>query len=648
MQRVGTDVEATGLYPYGTYEDWGFYPARPFAWTFVDEKTREATYVSAEVDPFTREVLPLSKGDVRVIRDVYEDPKIVKIFHNAPYDIRINKYAGYPIKGRVEDSMWAAHVTSGGSEMSYELKRLCDRYTGLDTGDESALKTRVNEGRRYGKAMEWCLATKPFFGKEPWKADMWLPYEDLPDLVQTYCCLDGLRTLMLLWACEDMLDQHPGMRETYEREMRLRPVTMRIEERGVRVHRNDIRRLTKYYRRYIAKQKHNAAEDGYPDINFRSSKQKVKAFFIDKGYQPKAFNPPPKKLKDREFCREHGWPGNPKCSADVLNELYAEHDDALAKAIMEAGVGSHTISNFLAPAEMYSYVPEGESEHILHTSLKQVGPVTGRMAASDPNMMNVASETTGRNFADIGPRAREIFGPREGYLWLLPDYSQIEVWIFGFHSEDEEMIEALLSGEDYHGRISRQVWGHEPDFLERKSYYRKRAKLIMFCKLYGGGVKKVALLLREPVEVAAKFVRDFDKRLPGIERYMKRMINRCRRSPFMQNPFGRAYYVEQRFAYRITNYLTQGTAADVFKEALIEVDDLFQNGPWPDCHIVLPYHDEIICEIPEDVYCQELCDDIVERMQIPSERAGIPVPLPVGMKVSRVRWSTTRKVRLAA
>lgn len=285
---------------------------------------------------------------------------------------------------------------------------------------------------------------------------------------------------------------------------------------------------------------------------------------------------------------------------------------------------------------------------VLHPNFKQTGAITGRLSCSDPNLQQVASETTGRRKADIQSRPREAFGPRPGCIWYLPDYSQIEVWLFAYLSGEKKMQEQLMSGRDFHGGIAKQVFGNRDDFNELADYYRKCAKLIMFCKLYGGGVKKVAKLLKSDMDTAAEFVAGYEAELPGVKMFMSRLIAEATEKGEIFSPFGRRYTFDANFAYRAVNYLIQGTAADVMKNGLINVWWSLKEKGWRErgVRLLLTVHDEIIIEVPRKMHSIELMTDIIRAMQEDSKRLGLPVRLPVEMKVALTRWSRPTKIKL--
>jgi DNA polymerase I-like protein with 3'-5' exonuclease and polymerase domains len=242
-------------------------------------------------------------------------------------------------------------------------------------------------------------------------------------------------------------------------------------------------------------------------------------------------------------------------------------------------------------------------------------------------------------------KPRETLGPRPGCLWYLPDYSQIEVWLFAFLSENKVMMEALLTGKDFHGTVAETVWGKEKDYQKRHTYYRKCAKLIMFCTLYGGGIGKLAQLIMCSYEEAAAFRARHAEELPGLKEYLHRVSNRAQRAGYIVNAMGRHCAVPSDKPYRAVNYEIQGAAADIQKEALINIYDLIVED-WPGCNILMSMHDESLIEVPYEYHSKELMREIVECMQRAADPVGLPVKLPVGMKICTDRWYKTKEIPL--
>lgn len=632
---VSYDTETTGLISAGNFKRWGFYPARPFVYSFYDDEGNSA-YVRWEVDPFTRRVIPL-KRDVKAIGQILEDPKIVKVGHNISYDNRMSRTIDLSVKGSLHDTMYMAHVVTGGGLLSYGLKELGVLIAGYSDDDEKDLIEDVKKKRREAKKKGWCIATEEFHGNKPYKADYWLANRGL---CKKYALCDAERTMIFYLAWYEKIMNDSNLKEVYQREMRLLPVVSRMENIGTRVFPDDLDRLRKWYENYRNKWTRVANKNGGKNLNPKSPKQMIKKFIIEKKYKPMYWGD---EVKKSSFFPEIDPKRNPKINGDFLKHLVEKHDDKLAKAVLERNGASHMITGFLNVYDRFR-TEEEKNVWILHPNYRQCGPITGRFSCGDPNLMQVASPTTGRRRTDVTLRPREAFGPREGYLWYLPDYSQIEVWVFSFLAEEKAMMKALMAGRDFHGAVAETVWGNHPEFKKDPAYYRKRAKLLMFCKLYGGGVGKVAYLTDSTRSQAAEFVADFDRELPGISKFSEEMIEKIESGHKLINPMGRTYAIKKKLAYRAVNYLVQGTAADILKEAMIRIDHLFQTR-WKGCRMLLTLHDELALEIPKEYHSKQLMREIIVEMQGDSAKVGIPVPLPVGIKIAKRRWSEIVEIK---
>jgi len=262
--------------------------------------------------------------------------------------------------------------------------------------------------------------------------------------------------------------------------------------------------------------------------------------------------------------------------------------------------------------------------------------------------MQVA-DTKGRRSSEIQHKPREAFGPRDGHLWYLPDYSQIEVRLFAYLSADPVMIDLLHSGEDFHAQAATRAWGHEPDFKLEFDHYRKRAKILMFCLLYGGGYSKIMDALRATYEEAVGFKDTWDQQIPGMQKYINRIKNRAKRDGYIVNLYGRHHlFDDPRFSYKGVNYMIQGTAADIIKSAMNRIDQLILDE-WPKMRMLMTLHDEIILEVPYAYHSQELMRNIVDCMQWDSiHMLKLPRKLPIDFEIAPHRWAFTRKIKLAA
>lgn len=703
---VGFDTEGTGLIPYGPPTYWGYYPARPFAFSFCDDDGNEA-WIRLPVDPATRRVKfeEAKPGEIEALRFFLASEKYIKVGHNISYDLRMVQESGFEVRGEVHDTMVLSHVVTAGDLLSYALKPVCKRILNYPDDDEKILEDAVREARREARARNWLIAGGKkevekgervvFAGNKPVKADYWLvPFPDAVtdtphDLVREYGMGDAVRAMALFLYMWKELESDARLRNTYEREMATFYALRRMERRGTRVYPSHTQHLTEWYRADMARQVIvGDAEGGFlPNkkgemvrMNYNSHVQLKKKFGTERGFTAIMVDRKRKNKITGEEYKEEGesWGKDALAILGSVDEETGEPKDKLAKAILEWRAGRQTISSFLniygkfwypsgvvnpAHQARYDKIIGGSNElkrlrprdlawlyihavWILHPNYNQTGAVTGRMTCSDPNLQQVASATTGLRKSDIPQRPRECFGPRPGCVWYLPDYSQIEVWLFAFMSGEQAMQRLLLSGHDFHQGVADRSFTSRPDYTVRKKYYRKLAKLIMFGKLYGGGVGskekpgRMTKLLQMPFEEAKLFIDSFEDQFAAVKEFMDDMIQLAKENGEAWNLFDRKYVLEREWAYKVVNYLIQGTAADVLKMAIIRLD-WFLRTRWPHPHLCIlnSIHDEKMIEVPYELHSVRLMREMAWVMQMDSAHCGIPVPLPVGMKVTQRMYS---------
>jgi DNA polymerase-1 len=635
---VAIDTETTGIYPWGPDRSVHYIfghgtkrhvtrrisPARPFVVTSCDSDGN-TDFVRWPVDPITRRVVPGHRADQ--IQAVLGDATVTKIGHNLRFDLVMLEQAGFTIAGPCYDTMILAHLATAGSAFTYALKPFCKKYLDYPDDDEKALEQAIVHRRMVARHMEWSYATEEFAGKRPAKADYWL---DVDGLVDTYAVGDVVRTVLLWKAYYDDVMKDKGLRWLFDREHKLFWVLKRMEARGVRVFPKDIARLHVYYDGYIAEQRAIAVANGGAGLNMRSVPQMCAKFYEERGHDPVFTQKGSYSLDGEQLAR--------------LAEV-----DPLAKATLELKAAEQVKSVFL---DSYTrlMIRESPGVYVLHPSFKQTGAATGRLSCAEPNLQQVASESTGRRKAAVTARPREAFGPRPGYMWYLPDYSQIEVWLFAFLSGEEGMKALLMSGYDFHTEVGRKVFGDYADYAEKATFYRKVAKLIMFSILYGGGPSVLMDLLKTPTVAAAKKFRDeYLATFPGIQAYMDAIIEVANSEGELRNLFGRRYQFDPGFGYRGVNYMIQGTASEILKNAMIHVDRYLHKTWHDEAYIINTIHDELKIEVPvalHNAHGPRLIKGIIRNMQRDSARVGLPVQLPVEIKFVRRRWNKTEEYPL--
>jgi DNA polymerase-1 len=277
----------------------------------------------------------------------------------------------------------------------------------------------------------------------------------------------------------------------------------------------------------------------------------------------------------------------------------------------------------------------------------------------------VATDESPKKKVDIPYRSRECFIPRDGFIFFIPDYSQIEVWLLFLRAKAQDAINALAGGGDAHQAVATLIWGNTYDLTialraekkekalltqEEKHHLkvhkkiRKRAKNLQFCKIYGGGSAKVAIMIGDgcTVEQAEQFIKEYDARLPFVKQFMSETIRQAKRQGWIRNAYGRKFFVDKQFAYRATNYDIQGSAADLIKNAMSACYDLSTSPEYlGKLHLLLSIHDELLFEVHHSIDNLETKKAIAECMSRDYKFLECPIPFPIGFKVSSTRWSET-------
>ena len=238
----------------------------------------------------------------------------------------------------------------------------------------------------------------------------------------------------------------------------------------------------------------------------------------------------------------------------------------------------------------------------LHTSFNQTVAATGRLSSSNPNLQNIPVRT------EYGRRIRAAFVPAEpGDVIVSADYSQIELRILAHLSGDAGLIEAFTSGMDFHQATAARVFGVEPAQVEPGM--RARAKAVNFGIVYGQSAHGLADTLKIAHVEAQTMIDRYYAAYPRVRAYLDETVAEAHRDGFASTLFGRkrripelasSNYNLRAFGERTAmNHPMQGTAADVMKLAMIEVDRRLRAEGFR-ARMVLQVHDELVFESPAD------------------------------------------------
>jgi DNA polymerase-1 len=238
----------------------------------------------------------------------------------------------------------------------------------------------------------------------------------------------------------------------------------------------------------------------------------------------------------------------------------------------------------------------------LHTSFNQTVAATGRLSSSNPNLQNIPVRT------EYGRQIRAAFVPaRAGDLIVSADYSQIELRILAHLSADPGLIEAFTSGMDFHLATAARVFGVEAGEVEPSM--RARAKAVNFGIVYGQSAHGLADSLKIPHAEAQAMIDRYYAAYPGVRSYLDETVAAAHRDGFATTLFGRkrripelksSNYNLRSFGERTAmNHPMQGTAADIIKLAMIEVDRRLLAEQFRS-RMVLQVHDELVFEAPAE------------------------------------------------
>lgn len=370
-----------------------------------------------------------------------------------------------------------------------------------------------------------------------------------------------------------------GSAECFTRiEMPLVPVLARMERVGVGVDVAVLTSLAEETRARIADLRARIFEAADAEFNVDSPKQLGEVLFEKLGL------PPSKRTKT-------GY----STDASVLTTLAA--DFAIAQLIIDYRELAKLASTYLEALPRL-IAEDGR----LHTTFNQTVAATGRLSSSNPNLQNIPVRT------EFGRRIRAAFVPAEaGHKMVSADYSQIELRILAHLSGDEGLIEAFTSGEDFHAATAARVFGIAVDEVETGQ--RSRAKAVNFGIVYGQSAHGLSETLKIERAEAQAMIDRYYAAYPRVRAFLDECVSEAHRTGVSTTMFGRkrripelrsSNYNMRGFGERTAmNHPMQGTAADIMKLAMIEVDRRLRNEGLVS-RLVLQVHDELVFESPPE------------------------------------------------
>jgi DNA polymerase-1 len=517
----------------------------------------------------------------RYLSGVFAAPSPQKAGQNVKYDAVVLSRAGLPLGGVTFDTMIASYCLDP-SRRSHSLDALALEVLGHEMIPFASLFP--SRGRRKD------IRTAPL------------------ERVKDYACEDADFTLRLAETFEPQLEASQVGHLFRDVEMPLVHVLTAMEQAGVRVDVDFLSRLSSRYAEEIASIEARIYEVVGERFNINSTQKLREILFGRLGLKPA------RRTKT-------GY----STDVDVLTALSGEHE--VVELLLEYRQKVKLKSTYIDALPRLVHPETGR----VHTSYNQAVATTGRLSSSDPNLQNIPIRSAeGREIR------RAFVASGEDWVLLDADYSQIELRILTHLSGDDELRRAFLEDADVHRRTAALVMKVAPE--EVTDDMRGRAKAVNFGIVYGMGARGLAQSLDIEIDEARRFIDDYFRSYPGVKRFIDETISEARERRCVSTLLGRLRQVpdidssnpgSRAFSERIAvNTRVQGTAAEVIKLAMLEIDrEVRQRGL--SSRMILQVHDELLFDVRRD----EL-EEMKELVRTAMESAiEMSVPLKVDMGV---------------
>jgi DNA polymerase-1 len=365
----------------------------------------------------------------------------------------------------------------------------------------------------------------------------------------------------------------------YEVEMPLVSVLAGMEQRGVRIDVDALRRMSREMEGRLAALEEEIYGLAGGPFNIGSPPQLREVLFERLGLSRKGV--------------KRGKTGL-STDVDVLTRFAAVHP--LPAKILDYRAIAKLKSTYVDALPAAVSVRTGR----LHTSFNQTVAATGRLSSSDPNLQNIPIRT------EDGRRIRAAFIAADGHQLIVADYSQIELRVLAHLSGDPILSAAFQTGDDVHSRTAAEVFGVLPGAITADM--RRAAKVINFGIIYGMGPQRLARELSIPLAQAERYIASYFERYAGVRQYLDATRSEARARGYVTTLMGRRRSlpdlasrdrgIAQAAERTAANTPIQGSAADLIKLAMVNIDRRIRRESL-DISMLLQVHDELVFEVPE-------------------------------------------------
>lgn len=545
-----------------------------FSW-----KEKEGWYI-----PINHSDIKLSQQEIlKELAPIFLNAKIKKIGQNLKYDISVLFQHGLSVNGIYFDTMVASYVLDP-SNRQHNLEHLAEKYLAYKM---IPIKDLIGKGKDEKKMTDLTAGEVAPYAIED--ADISLRIADILDVKLKEHKLDTL---------------------FFELEMPLMEVLRVVEDNGIKIDLNLMKDLSVDISEQLLKTEQEIYEFAGQEFNISSPQQLGSIMFEEKNIHEELGLRKPKKTKTGQIS-----------TSEQTLEKYAEHP-IIAK-----------ILNFRKLAKLKNTYVDALPEIVnsktgkIHTSYNQTVAATGRLSSMNPNLQNIPIRT------ELGKEIRRAFVvSRAGYSILSADYSQIELRIMAHLSEDKTLIDAFKQGNtDIHSVTASLIFNIALD--EVTADHRRKAKEINFGIMYGMNKWGLSNRLHITPDESELFIANYFATYPNIQLFMRDAIKQANEHGYVETMMNRRRYLPEiksknrsirEFAERMAiNTPIQGSAADLIKKAMIDVQHYIDSQKDCPAYMLLQVHDELVFEVA-DSYIKEF------SVQVEKIMAGaLPLKVPV-------------------
>ena len=423
------------------------------------------------------------------------------------------------------------------------------------------------------------------------------------EVASHYAAEDADITLRLFNKLDSLLKDKPTQIKLLQNiEYPLVHVLSRVEQNGAKIDKNKLSEHSKELSEKIAKLSTEAFKIAGEEFNLDSPKQLLEVLY--------------EKLKLPILKKTPK--GQPSTNEETLQRLSEEYE--LPKIILKYRTLAKLKSTY---TDSLIRIENTQTKRI-HTSYQQAVTSTGRLSSTEPNLQNIPIKTA------EGRRIREAFVPDKGNILISADYSQIELRIMAHLSKDKNLTHAFNNNLDVHSATASEVFGVSLEDVTQD--HRRSAKAINFGLMYGMSAFGLTRQLDIPRAEAQKYLDTYFERYTGVKDYMANIKARAKEDMFVETIMGRRLYLNEinaanglrrQAAERAAiNAPLQGSAADIIKKAMIDID-AFLDKEMPEVKMIMQVHDELIFETPKK-NAQEVLSTMKDMME-----AAVKLDIPL-------------------